>query len=228
MAQLKLDLNKEVSIGSKSRGKMPTKTTINLVPKKERYLSTRKGITTVAVGTLLVIVLALLLIVRPVLGLVKANARVKDLTAQLDETNRLIEQNAATEEEYAHYTYEGMNSEEMSRVDRVRIMKLVQDALISGGVARSWDLSENIMTLEVSGASLAELNQIAAGLEQDPIVERCVIYTANKGGSNDSSDVDVSFVIYLTKPSADDADTAATVSDTADTTDTTAEEGDEQ
>ena len=89
--------------------------------------------------------------------------------------------------------------EEMNMVDRVQVMKLVQDALIKGGVAKAWTLSENMMTFDVTGASLSELNQIAAALEQEPIVERCVINTANKGG-DDTANVAVSFVIYLTQP----------------------------
>ena len=198
MAGLKIDLNKDVSFGSTMRGKMPTKTSINLVPKKESFLSTKKGVTTTVLGVLLVLVLAFLLIVRPIMGLVAANNRVKDLTAQLDEVNNTIMANSELEEEYAHYTYEGFTDEEMSRVDRVKVMQLVQNNLIKGGVARSWDLSGNVMVLEVTGASLSELNQIAAGLERDPIVERCVINNANKGG-NDSAPVAVSFVIYLTK-----------------------------
>ena len=198
MAGLNINLDKEVNFG-KSRGKMPTKTSINLVPKKERYLATRKGVTTLVLGSLLVVVLALVLIVRPLIGLMNANARVNDLTSQLDAVNSEIKANAATEEEYAHYTYEGMNSDELSRVDRVQVMKLVQDALISGGVAKSWSLTGNVMTLEVTGTSLAELNQIAAALEKEPIVERCVINNATKSNS-DSSDVAVSFVIYLVKP----------------------------
>ena len=199
MAGLNIDLNKEVSFGKMSRGKMPTKTTINLVPKKEKYLSTKKGITTAAVGAVIVFALAFLLIVRPIISLAQANARVEDLTAKLDSVNSQITANAEKEDEYAHYTYEGLTKEEMNMVDRVQVMKLVQDALIKGGVAKAWTLSENMMTFDVTGASLSELNQIAAALEQEPIVERCVINTANKG-SNDSANVAVSFVIYLTQP----------------------------
>ena len=200
MAEFKLDLNKDVSVGKLSRGKMPTKTSINLVPKKESILSTRQGVTSVIIGTLLVIVLTALLIVRPIVGLVLANAKVNKLTEELDAVNAQIAQMAEVEEKYAHYTYEDMTPEEMGRVDRVQIMKLVKDSLIAGGVARSWTLSENVMTFEVSGASLSELNQIAAALENEAIVERCVIENANKGGSSDTSNVVVNFVIYLQKP----------------------------
>lgn len=199
MAGLNIDLNKEVSFGKMSRGKMPTKTSINLVPKKESYLSTRKGITTAAVGAVIVFALAFLLIVRPIISLANANARVEDLTAKLDAVNSQIAANAEKEDEYAHYTYAGLTQEEMNMVDRVQVMKLVQDALIKGGVAKAWTLSENMMTFDVTGASLSELNQIAAALEQEPIVERCVINTANKGG-DDTANVAVSFVIYLTQP----------------------------
>lgn len=196
MAELKIDLNKDVSVGKLSRGKMPTKTSINLVPKKESILSTRQGVTSVIIGTLIVVVLVAFLIVRPIAGLVLTNAKVNKLTEDLDAVNAQIASMSAIEEEYAHYTYEDMTPEEMGRVDRVKIMKLVKDSLIAGGVARSWSLSGNVMTFEVSGASLSELNQIAAALEKESIVERCVIENANKGGT---TNVVVNFVIYLQK-----------------------------
>ena len=224
MAGLNIDLNKNISVGSLSRGKMPTKTTINLVPKKERYISTPKGKLTTIIAAVIILLLIFLLIVRPVMKLTKARAQVADLTTQLDQTNSQIAQLAGLEEEYAHYTYEDMTTEEMSRVSRVKVMRLVQEALIDGGVANSWSLSGNVMTLQVSGASLSQLNQIAAALEQEDIVERCVINSANKGGEN----VAVSFVIYLVKPVTDEPDTAVDVADTTTDAETAGEEANEQ
>ena len=215
----KLDLNKEISLGGQARGKRPTKTSINLVIKKERKVSPVLLIGSIVLAALLLF----LLVIRPVASLTAANARVEQLQTQLDEANKTIESLGDIEEEYAHYTTAGMTKEELERVDRVKVMKLVENAVVNTGVVKSWSLSENMMSLEVSGASLSELNQIASALEKNKMVDRCVINSANKGNINnkDTSGVAVSFIVYLTPAATAQTDAAA--SDTSKT-----EEGQKQ
>ena len=215
MAGSKLDLNKEISLGGMSRGKMPSKTSINLVPEKESIFTSKKALP-VIIGTIIIAVLLIgLLVVRPLVQLTSANAEVKRLTAELDEANATIKELGYVEEEYAHYTTDGMTEEELTRANRVKVMKLVEDAVVNTGVVKSWNLSGNIMSLEVSGASLAELNQIAAALEKESIVDRCVISTANKStGNADGSGVAVSFIVYLNSASYENKADAVKITDT--------------
>lgn len=201
----KLDLNKEISLGSlgggKSggvpRGKIPTKTSINLVIKKESFFSSRKSLPVVIGLVLLTVVLIGVLFVRPLVMLASTNARVAELQTQLDEANKTIREMGNIEEEYAHYTTEGMTEEELTRVDRVKVMKAVEDAVVNSGTVNNWSLSGNVATLQVKGSSLSELNQIAAAIEKDPIVERCVIDNANKVTGNEGGPVTVTFSVYL-------------------------------
>ena len=187
------DLNKEISLGGKPSGKRPTKTSINLVIKKERKISPILLIGSIVLALLLVFVL----VVRPVIRLTAANARVDQLQTQLDEANKTLESLGEVEQEYAHYTTAGMTSEELNRADRVKVMKLVEDSVVKSGAVKSWSLSGNIMTLDVTGSSLSELNQIAAALENESMVERCVINNANKGTSDSGGPVEVTFTVYL-------------------------------
>ena len=90
-----------------------------------------------------------------------------------------------------------MTAEELSRVDRDEVMRLVEKSVVSSGAVKGWEISGNVMTLQVSGSSLAELNQIAAALEQESMVDRCVINTADKGNKDDAGGVSVSFIVYL-------------------------------
>jgi hypothetical protein len=89
-----------------------------------------------------------------------------------------------------------MTEEELNRVDRVNAMELVETVFKKGNNLKSWNLTGNIMSLQVSGASLQELSKLALELEQDPIVERCVVSSANKN-TKDTSNVVASIVIYL-------------------------------
>lgn len=206
----KLDLNKEISLGGGSssgkipRGKMPSKTSINLVPKKESFFSSRANLSKLILGMVLLLLLIAFFVVRPIVQLSMANAKIRDMQAQLDEANKTLEAKGSIEEEYAHYTTDGMTKEELSRVDRDKVMKLVEKSVASSGAVKSWEISGNIMTLQVNGSSLAELNQIASALENEPLVDRCVINTADKGSSEDDGGVSVSFIVYLDPEGASD------------------------
>lgn len=197
MAKKSINLDQEITLGRKSQGKMPTKTSINLVVKKESALKTRKGITWTIIGALAVVLLAGLLIVRPVLGLINERAKVEKLTSELEQINKEIGDNADIEKEYAHYTIEDMTPDELARVDRVSVMRLVDTVNKSGGSVTGFELSENVMVIKEQGSTLAELNNIAQTLEQQDIVERCVINSADKGKQN-TAGVEASFIIYLT------------------------------
>lgn len=197
VAKKSINLDQEITLGRKSQGKMPTKTSINLVVKKESALKTRKGITWTIIGALAVVLLAGLLIVRPIIGLISARAEVEDLTSELEQINKEIGDNADIEKEYAHYTIEDMTPDELARVDRVSVMRLVDTVNKSGGSVTGFELSENVMVIKEQGSTLAELNNIAQTLEQQDIVERCVINSADKG-KQDTAGVEASFIIYLT------------------------------
>lgn len=197
MAKFNLSLNKDVSLGSKPRGKMPTKTSINLVVKKESKLNLPMMILVIILAFLLVV----LLVIKPIISLTRETARVTQLTDELSQSKSVIASYGDVEKEYAHYTTAGMTAEELSRIDRVRMMKLVEDCVVNSGSVNSWSISGNTMVLQVHGSSLAELNQIAAALEKDPLVERCVINTANRANSNNANGVTVSFIVYLTEDS---------------------------
>lgn len=198
MAKLELNLNKDISLGSKPRGKMPTKTSINLVVKKESKLNLPMMIGVIILALLLVV----LLVIKPIVGLTRETQRVTQLTNELSEANSVIASYGDVEKEYAHYTTAGMTAEELSRIDRVKMMKLVEDAVVNSGSVNSWSISGNTMVLQVHGSSLAELNQIAGALEKDPLVERCVINNANRANSNNANGVTVSFIVYLSDDSS--------------------------
>ena len=225
MAKLDLSLNKEIKLGSsKSRIKRPTKTSINLVIKKESKLNLPMMIGVIVLALLLVV----LLVIMPIVKLTSETSRVSRLTDELTEANTVIASYGDVEKEYAHYTTAGMSSEELERIDRVRVMKLVEDAVVNSGAVNSWNIDGNTMVLQVHGGNLAELNQIAAALERDPIVERCVINTANRANSSNANGVTVSFVVYLTQDDGSQAETSDSDSADADADNAGDESGEEE
>lgn len=68
--------------------------------------------------------------------------------------------------------------------------------------ARAWSVSENLLTVEVSGVSLERLNQLARRMEEFDIVDSCTLSTANKQTARKQSGEGVvgRFTVYLQQP----------------------------
>ena len=92
------------------RGKMPVKTSINLVKIDENKISAKKAIP----GILLILVLAVLfskyLVADHLLAMSQASARTTQLQKHLDEAMEAVESFGEVEDTYAHYTLAGMTS----------------------------------------------------------------------------------------------------------------------
>ena len=181
-----------------SKGKLPTKDYINVLVNRKQSFSLRDRWPVVILIALLLILFGKFLIFDRFAAVIKETRHVETLQSQLIDTNRQIEDLSDVDEMYAHYTTADMTPEELGRVDRVKAMRLIEDAFLNGNVSRSWNLTGNVMTLQVSGASLKDLNQLAAELEEEPIVERCVISAADKH-TEESGDVTATFTVYLQK-----------------------------
>lgn len=179
-----------------SKGKIPTKNYINILAKKQKTFSVRRNLPLLILIALLVLAFAKFLIYDPVVGTIKEANRLSAIQEELIEVNTQIEGMKETEDAYSHYTTSGMTAEELGQVDRVSAMRLVEDAFLHGNISRSWNLTGNVMTLEVTGKSLKDLNRLATNLEENSIVQRCVISSANKH-MDATGNVVVTFTIYL-------------------------------
>ncbi len=185
------------------KGKVPTKNFINIQIKKKQAFSLQKNVPVIIAIILVVLVLGKFFVVDRVTGVIRETQRLNQIQEELTVANGKIQSMGDVDDLYAHYTTSGMTEEELNRVDRVAAMKLISKEFLRENISKSWNLTGNTMTLQVRGPSLRELNDLAAELEENPIVERCVISSANKR-IEESDDVAVTFVIYLQQPVEDE------------------------
>ena len=62
----------------------------------------------------------------------------------------------------------------------------------------TWSLTGNVLTVNAVGRSLKTMNDVAKMLEEDPIVDSCVLTTANKSNRTDlDKRVSARFIVYL-------------------------------
>ena len=76
----------------------------------------------------------------------------------------------------------------------------------------SWSVTDNVLTVDLTGKSLRRLNQLAREVEKNPIVDSCTLITANKDASSKrdtavSTGVRGKFIIYLILPPEEPAAT---------------------
>lgn len=180
----------EATSGSKkvsSRGKLPTRRSINLVEVGEKK-DVSVGVAVPALVLIIAAAVALSFLVASQLASVgRANSEVSNLRRQVEEGYTKIEEFGELTDEYAHYTYSGMTQDELSRVDRTQVIALLQRTNVTGVSLDSWSVSGNNLSLSVSAKSLAEINAMARQLETEDLVNYCSVNTASKSERSSSS-----------------------------------------
>lgn len=185
------------------RGRMPTKRTINLAKydvKKTNWLLAIPGL-------ILIVALAFLFGKYAVSDLLSELSyeqnRTASLQAQVNAGYEKIDSFGELTVEYGHYTYSGMTTEELQRVDRAEIMLMFQRVILPYATVSGWNISGNRMTLSIYADSLQELNMLAEKLREEEIVEFCSISKAATYFSNywytyeDFEGVNGTMIIYL-------------------------------
>ncbi len=190
------------------RGKAPTKTNINFAD-----LGVKHSRWWIAIPVILVILIAAAAIAKfAVIDRLQevetARSEAAVVQAQLDACRARIESYGELNEQYAHYTYSGMTDSELNRVDRVAIMDLIDRTLSRSVEVPSWSIKGNVLTLSIEGKNLKRINDSVQKIQEDPLVDFCVVNTAETGvksnekfriGGKDEA-VTASIVVYLNNP----------------------------
>lgn len=168
------------------RGRMPVKRSINLVLIDEKKIKPMKALPAVLLVIVLAAAFSKFMVMDRLMAMSNASGKVTSIQSSLTQATEALKQYEGVEDAYAHMTYKDMTPEELSRVDRVKVLEMVSEYL-SDSSARTWTLSGNMLVVDVSGKTLENLNQLARRIEQSPIVDTCVITTAQKEMSKSSS-----------------------------------------
>lgn len=198
-AKVRSDANKP---GKKAlRGRMPVKRSINLVLINENKINLMKAIPSALLIVALAFAFSKFLVVDRLNSMSVAAQKVSVLQREVDALTDSIQSYGNVEEVYAHLTYDGMTKEELGLVDRTLILEMLGAQLPAEDVSSAWNVSGNVLTVEVTGSSLDMLNELARQLETEPIVDSCTINTAKKSEKQELDDVvHARFIIYLKQP----------------------------
>lgn len=108
----------------------------------------------------------------------EAQSAASELQKQVDDITAYIDSFGDLQETYAHYTYQGLNADELSYLNRPEVLQLMKNVIFPKVTVSSWSVSGNQLTLPVTGENLSDINSLVQELEQVPIVDYCNVMTA--------------------------------------------------
>lgn len=185
------------------RGHLPAKRSINLAGIGEKKIDLK-----IALPAILLILLAAALfskfaVVDRLSAVSRANAEVAQLRGQLEAGYARLSAYDELEDEYAHYTYEGLTKEELNRADRVAVLDLMRRVVLPSARVESWTISSNTLTMTVTGRTLQSLNTVSQKLEAEELVDFCTVTMAATSdltqvqNLGENTDVTAMIVAYL-------------------------------
>lgn len=160
------------------KGKMPTKREINLAMVGVEKIDPRKAIPGILIIILLAGLFSKFMVYDKLMELSAAQSEVGAVQTELDRTLEEIKGYGDMQETYAHYTVEGMTPEELSLVDRDKLVAMLERDIMKQAKLKTWTLHENQMELIFSDYTLELINKIVQRLQKEEIVDYCTVSTA--------------------------------------------------
>lgn len=181
----------------RSTPKYPTKTTMNLAQHEQSQLElTRRTL----IEGLLLILLVVLFIKFGIVDLTSkasaANSEVADIQQQIDATNAQMGDYDKVYAEYQKYSYGYLDDRESSYVDRIDAIDLVESKVMSVGSVESITITDNTMSVTISGVTLEQVSALVSSLESSDMVADVTVDTASTQ-TEGTQQVSASLVITL-------------------------------
>lgn len=180
--------------------RLPGKRTINLAGAGKKKLDLRIAIPAIILIVAIAVLVSKFAVIDRFNELTAAENEVSAIRRQLDDGYKKIDSYGDLVELYAHYTYSDMTQEELARADRVVAMDMLSRLVMPELEIKSWDIKDNVMTVNVLGESLQQVNLISQRLMEESNVDYCTVSTAvtEFKTDDDFSDwVNVQLTVYL-------------------------------
>ena len=168
--------------------KLPSKTFVNLAQKE----SQKKNVQTLVVGIAAILAVSLSVAKFGVIDqfdrLDKAEGAYNQVHQQYLQMEQAVADYPKVEEKYRTYSRKWMeNSEEdgLVTVDRILVLNMMEQYLLSQGVVNSMSVTDTVMTVSMSGMNLRDVSAMLGRVEQQPIVASAALNIASTEDKND-------------------------------------------
>jgi hypothetical protein len=165
-----------ISLGNKaggaSRGRMPSKRSINFAEAGKQRSHYWSALPVVAVLLVVAALVAKFGVMDRLKVVSDEEAKTAELQAQLEQANARVESFGALQDQYAQLTYSGMTEAEVTMADRVEVLDLIDTHLMGKCTVESWELSGNDLVVNVltEGNEFRHISMLNDNITADPRV----------------------------------------------------------
>ena len=175
------------------------KTSINFVGIEEEKTNWPRFIQLIVTVVIIFVAFSKLAVYDRFERLWREEAKVEDLRREFEQEAAEIQSAKDMSDRYYHYTWSQMSDEEVSRVSRTKIAKLVSEIGEQIRGVTSYTLSEQSLQVNIKADSLESISKLAWSLEKKAMVESVSVQMAQTASfeRNTSGEVDAKLVIYI-------------------------------
>lgn len=164
----------------------PKKTTINLVMKEGPATGASKTVLAVIVIIVLVAAVAKFGVIDRLNMVSAAEKEASNAEASYSAMKDYTSGFSALQETYGQYATGGFTEAELALVDRLDILSLIEDELMSSAKIATVTAVENIVSVKLSGITLEQLSALLSRLNANDIVSYVVISSVDSTDSNNA------------------------------------------
>ena len=176
MAKELATTNKKALTKGKAQ-KMPSKRTMNFVHHQSSFNASR-----MVPIIILMIVVAAVFVKFGILDFMDKKMAAYDEVGQkqqqLSSLNKALADYDAVFYQYGRYSYGWMNETETGMVNRMDILKLIEQKVGPASVIENMSVTDNVLTMNIHGLTLEEASTLVNTLESDDLVDSATVYSA--------------------------------------------------
>ena len=187
--------NKQAKTAKKAAVQLPSKKTMNFVH-HESSINVKKMLPLILVIIVAMGVFAKFAILDPLDKKTAAYTELGLKQQQLDAVNAKLSGYDELEKEYGRYSYGWMNETEVNMVNRMDVLRMVEEEIASKAFIDNLAVNNNVLTLNIHGITLEQASTMVKSLEESELVESASVYNAV---AEEAEEAKIFMSIILTK-----------------------------
>ena len=167
--------NKQAKTAKKAAVQLPSKKTMNFVH-HESSINVKKMLPLILVIIVAMGVFAKFAILDPLDKKTAAYTEMGLKQQQLDAVNAKLSGYDELEKEYGRYSYGWMNETEVNMVNRMDVLRMVEEEIASKAFIDNLAVNNNVLTLNIHGITLEQASAMVKSLEARGLVQSAAVY----------------------------------------------------
>lgn len=175
----------------------PSKTTLNLCMKEKSPWRPGRVVPTFTALALAVVLFGKFAVADRLAQVSREQQVLAGLAAQVQALEEATADYDAVLEEYGRYSVGWMTDEEKAAVDRVDLLDLIEQELMSAAAVQQFSVTGNVLSVSLAGVTLEDTSRIVQRLYTWPEVQSVSVYTASTQQQKAAEEAAVSMVVTL-------------------------------